>query len=91
MCAYQHNYVCFSVYMYNCVHGCVYVCVYTFMCACVGMGVYVYISMVMNQNRLSFYYIFINRKVIHFAITHTNSKCLKHIIRKLFTLLYVRT
>ena len=44
--------------------------------------------MVTNQNRLSpylgFLIIFINHKVIPFAIAHKISKCLKYIIRKLF-------
>ena len=38
-----------------------------------------------------FYYIFINRKIIPFAIAHRISKRLKHIIQKLFKLHYVRT
>ena len=38
-----------------------------------------------------FHYIFINHKFIPFAITHRISKCLKHIIRKLIKLRYVRT
>ena len=51
-----------------------------------------------NQNRLSPYFGFLlyfhksqSYTVIPFAITHRISKCLKHIIRKLFKLHYVRT
>ena len=49
-----------------------------------------------NQNRLSPYLGFLlychkSQSYIPFAITHRISKCLKHIIRKLFKLHYVRT
>ena len=51
--------------------------------------------MVTNQNRLSPYLGFLlyfhESQVIPFAITHRISKCLKHIIRKLIKLHYVRT